>query len=127
MVLLTQATVHIKSILSLFSFLSPPSVFIPPPLCLSLSLSLPPQIVDAGHFWAQFSDTQTHYQLRDLMTSISERALSPLVADFNKLPGTFCLAKYSEDGQYYRARIENYSKFTERVQVSIVAAVLLSS
>ncbi len=63
------------------------------------------QIIDGGHFWAQFSDLKSKKRLRDLMEAITSRPLRPLIMDPRKMPGTYCLARYSGDGLFYRARI----------------------
>lgn len=63
------------------------------------------QVIDGGHFWAQFSDLKNKKRLRDMMAAITERPLSPLIMDASKMMGTYCLARYSGDGFFYRAKI----------------------
>ena len=65
------------------------------------------EVVDAGHFWAQRCDGATVRSLRSIMDSISHRTLHPLVGDPHRLQGTYCLAMFSEDRQYYRARVDS--------------------
>lgn len=84
-------------------------------LCVVLQVVLPrsgeievvvTQVVDAGHFWAQRHDVDTIRSLREIMDSISNRTLMPLIGDLHQLNGTYCLAMFNEDGHYYRARID---------------------
>ena len=78
------------------------------------------QILDAGHFWAQFSDGPTLDILRYLMDSINgSRPLNPLIVPSKKMPGQYCLAKYAEDERYYRAKI--VSVVGEMAQVVFVS------
>ena len=63
------------------------------------------QVIDGGSFWAQFSDLKSKKRLRDLMEAITSRQLSPLILQPSKMPGTYCLARYSGDGLFYRAKI----------------------
>ena len=81
------------------------------------------QILDAGHFWAQFSDGPTLDILRYLMDSINgSRPLNLLIVPPKKMPGQYCLAKYAEDDRYYRAKI--VSVVGEMAQVSQFLFVL---
>ena len=41
------------------------------------------------------------------MESIRTGRYPPLLFPPGNLPGQYCLAKYAEDGLYYRARIDN--------------------
>ena len=52
-----------------------------------------------------------------MMQSISLRPLSPLVMDCRKMPGVYCLAKYSADGNYYRAKIVSVNTADSSVEV----------
>lgn len=65
------------------------------------------EVVDAGHFWAQRCDIDTIHSLRSIMESIANRTLHPLMGDLHHLNGTYCLAIFSDDRQYYRARIDS--------------------
>ena len=84
-----QVSVEYVSPFLFFPFPSPfsnsfsPSLLSPSPFLLP-TLPSPSQVVDAGH---------------------SSRPLTPLVLDPEKMVGTYCLARYSLDGYFYRAKI----------------------
>ncbi len=80
------------------------------------------QVLDGGHFWAQFSDLKSRKRLKDLMRSISSRPLSPLIMDPSKMPGTYCLARYSGDGFFYRTKILDV-KVEKRFSVAEVSGM----
>ncbi len=75
------------------------------------------KVVDGGHFWCQFSDTKTSQRMEAMMRSISQRPLSPLVMDPHKMTGAYCLAKFSIDNFYYRARILEVKESVAKVSV----------
>ena len=75
------------------------------------------QVADAGHFWAQFGDIETNRVLQELMNSINQRPLTPLTVDSSRLVGHLCLARYSEDHFYYRAKVEGYRGKMAQVKV----------
>ena len=65
------------------------------------------EVVDASHFWVQRCDRDTTRALRDIMSSIANRTLLPLTGDYLRFQGTFCLAMFTGDGLFYRARIDS--------------------
>ena len=89
------------------------STLVPPP-CLQAEIPrsgelkvMVTDVVDAGHFWVRRCDRDTTRVLRDVMSSIANRTLLPLTGDYLKFQGTFCLAMFTSDGLYYRARIDS--------------------
>lgn len=97
-------------------------------LCVVLQVELPrsgqievvvTEVVDAGHFWAQRHDIDTIRSLRAIMESISNRNLLPLIGDLHHLNGTYCLAMFSDDGYYYRARIDSTNLYLNHAKVNI--------
>ena len=61
------------------------------------------KIIDAGHFWAQLSNTE--------VLSMDEKShLIPLRQPEEQHIGSYCLAKFSIDKKYYRAKIENIAE-----------------
>ena len=79
--------------------------------------------MDAGHFWAQFSDIRNARRLSDLMKKISCRNLVPFVMAPDKMVGKYCLAQYSGDGMFYRAKIlrTDIQKRHQQVEVSMIS------
>lgn len=73
--------------------------------------------MSAGQFWAQFSNTPDCVSLKELQESISQRYLEPLVMDPEQLHGVYCLAMFSEDSCYYRARVEAVKAGTKMAKV----------
>ena len=70
------------------------------------------QIIDAGHFWAQFGDMETVKALQTLMDLIKQRNPAPIhYCSPQELVGRYCLARYSEDGFYYRAKVLGIHQF----------------
>ncbi len=63
------------------------------------------QYIDAGHFWAQLADQVATTNMRRLLDSINTRSLKPLLCPPAKMEGMFCLAPFSEDGLFYRAKV----------------------
>ena len=74
-------------------------------------------MVDAGHFWAQFADTETVNELQKLMDATAHQKPVPLLRshDPRALSGCFCLAMYSDDNCYYRAKIEAIDNHSAQV------------
>lgn len=86
--------------------------------CLSLTLSLLPSgaclavyvttgLTEDGSFWAQLADEdgKPYNALMEDLQSFAESEGLPSPAFLN--PGDYCAAVYSEDGQWYRARVES--------------------
>ena len=67
------------------------------------------EVVDPAHFWAQRVDTSSTMQLQTMMDAINAASdrLVPLLSSPQDLVGQMCVAPYSENGQYYRARIQS--------------------
>ncbi|XP_064403082.1 ATP-dependent RNA helicase TDRD9-like [Halichondria panicea] len=63
------------------------------------------EYIDAGHFWAQLADQVATTNMRRLLDSINTRSLKPLLCPPAKMEGMFCLAPFSEDGLFYRAKV----------------------
>ena len=57
--------------------------------------------------------------LRRLQASIERRHLEPLVIDLKKLPGVYCLAMYSMNSHYYRAKVETVKSQTREAKVLV--------
>ena len=72
-------------------------------------------MIDAGHFWAQLSDAVALSNLAAMVVTIETTQLTPLCRPEEQHIGTFCLANFSVDKKYYRARIENISAGTAHV------------
>ena len=85
------------------------------------------QIVDAGHFWAQFGDMETVEKLQSLMESIGKRVPTPVsYCKPQELVGRFCLAKFSEDKNYYRAKVLDIHPFVQRDTFGQPVSILLA-
>ena len=79
--------------------------------------------MSAGHFWAQMSTTSDCLALKELQESILHRPLEPLVIDPKQLQGVYCLAKFSEDNHYYRARVDAVMKAPITMAPTMMAQV----
>jgi hypothetical protein len=67
------------------------------------------QVVDAGHFWAQLADKKSIKIIHDFdltLNSLPKHSLKPLRPVHE---GILCLARYSQDNRYYRAKIDSIS------------------
>lgn len=62
------------------------------------------------HFYAQHSDQGT--KLEDLMSKLRQdfRAMPPVTGAYNPRRGDLCAAKFTEDNEWYRARVEKLEK-----------------
>ena len=81
------------------------------------------KVVNAGHFWAQLSNRADCRALKELQESILRRPLEPLIVDPKQLPGVYCLAMFSEDNCYYRARVEKVEKAPTEIAPMMMAQV----
>ena len=72
-------------------------------------------MIDAGHFWAQLSDAVALSNLAAMVVTIETTQLTLLSRPEEQHIGTFCLANFSVDKKYYRARIEDISAGTAHV------------
>ena len=79
------------------------------------------EVVDPAHFWAQRVDTSATVQLQSMMDAInaSSDRLIPLLSSTQDLVGQQCLAPYSENGQYYRAKVQSIAPSTGLVMVRL--------
>lgn len=73
------------------------------------------QMIDAGHFWAQLSDAVALSNLAAMVVAIEMAQLVPLSRPEEQHIGSYCLASFSIDKKYYRARIENISEGSAHV------------
>lgn len=67
-------------------------------------------MIDAGHFWAQLSDDVVLSNLAAMVVTIETTRMIPLSWPEEQHIGSYCLANYSVDNKYYRARIEDISE-----------------
>ena len=72
-------------------------------------------MIDAGHFWAQLSDAVALSNLAAMVVTIETSHLLPLSRPEEQHIGSYCLANFSIDKKYYRARIENISEGSAHV------------
>jgi len=77
-------------------------------------------MIDAGHFWAQLSDAVAINNLAAMVVAIETVNLVPLSRPEEQHVGSYCLANYSFDKKYYRARIENITDGTADVSLVTV-------
>lgn len=77
------------------------------------------EVVDPAHFWAQRVDTAASMQLQTMMDAINADSdgLVPLLHSPQDLVGQLCVAPYSENGQYYRAKVQSIAPTTGLVMV----------
>lgn len=77
------------------------------------------EVVDPAHFWAQRVDTSVAVQLQSMMDAINAESdrLIPLLSSPEDLVGHMCVAPYSENGQYYRAKVQSIAPSTGLVMV----------
>ena len=77
----------------------------------------PYQYIDAGHFWAQLADRYATEKMRELQDSIRSHEQTLLTSAPVNMEGMFCLAPFSEDGLYYRAKILEVGLNVKKIQV----------
>ena len=69
------------------------------------------------------SNTSDCLALKELQESILHRPLEPLVIDPKQLQGVYCLAMFSEDNHYYRARVDAVMKAPTTMAPMMMAQV----
>jgi len=75
-------------------------------------------MIDAGHFWAQLSDAVAINNLAAMVVAIETADMVQLSRPEEQHVGSYCLANYSFDKKFYRARIENITEGTADVSSS---------